>query len=66
MASFAAEVEPHAVVQVDDVDRRDGAVRAAEVGRMRTIQPSTSGLGTSPPWYAMLFWPGMISIGPTS
>ena len=34
------------------------------VGEMRTIQPSSSGLGTSGPEKAMLFWPGFTSIGP--
>ena len=35
-------------------------------GAMRTIQPLSSGFGTCPPWYEMLFWPGFTSIGPTS
>jgi hypothetical protein len=33
-------------------------------GAMRTIQPSTFGLGTDRPWYWIAFWPGSILIGP--
>ena len=36
------------------------------LGAIRTIQPLSSGFGTWPPWYEMLFWPGFTSIGPTS
>ena len=48
--SLRRVVQPHAVVQVDDVDAA-GPCRSAfsMLGRMPTIHPSTSGFGTWPP-----------------